>query len=110
MAPVELLIGSRWQTSAGEGRTQDVTPPFDDATVGTLAVAGPDDVERALADRRAADIARTIGSESGRTITEATGEASRSGDPIRLAASAGSGAWQPVPAVPCANFGHPVRS
>ncbi|MFI6402572.1 aldehyde dehydrogenase family protein [Streptomyces sp. NPDC050548] len=118
MAPAELLIGSRWQTSAGEGRTRDVTSPFDGSTVGTVAVAGPEDVERALtaaergaatwrrtpahermtillraaelADQRAAEIARTISSESGKTITEATGEASRSGDLIRLAAFEGT--------------------
>ncbi|WP_406464175.1 aldehyde dehydrogenase family protein [Streptomyces sp. NBC_01622] len=118
MAPVELLIGSRWQASAGEGRTRDVTSPFDGSTVGTVAVAGPEDVERALAaaergaavwrrtpahermtillraaelaDQRAAEIARTISSESGKTITEATGEASRSGDLIRLAAFEGT--------------------
>ena len=118
MAPVELLIGSRWQASAGEGRTRDVTSPFDGSTVGTVAVAGPVDVERALAaaergaavwrrtpahermtillraaelaDQRAAEIARTISSESGKTITEATGEASRSGDLIRLAAFEGT--------------------
>lgn len=118
MAPVELLIGSRWQASAGEGRTRDVTSPFDGSTVGTVAVAGPEDVERALAaaergaatwrrtpahermtillraaelaDQRAAEIARTISAESGKTITEATGEASRSGDLIRLAAFEGT--------------------
>jgi len=118
MAPVELLIGSRWQASAGEGRTRDVTSPFDGSTVGTVAVAGPEDVERALAaavrgaavwrrtpahermtillraaelaDQRSAEIARTISSESGKTITEATGEAARSGDLIRLAAFEGT--------------------
>ncbi|WP_326613908.1 aldehyde dehydrogenase family protein [Streptomyces scopuliridis] len=118
MAPVELLIGSRWQASAGSGRTRDVTSPFDGSTVGTVAVAGPEDVEVALAaaergaavwrrtpahermtillraaelaDQRAAKIARTISSESGKTITEATGEAVRSGDLIRLAAFEGT--------------------
>ncbi|MEW1826937.1 aldehyde dehydrogenase family protein [Streptomyces sp. NPDC088196] len=118
MAPAELLIGSRWQASAGEGRTREVTSPFDGSTVGTVGVAGPEDVERALvaaelgaaiwrrtpahermtillraaelADRRAEKIARTISAESGKTITEATGEASRSGDLIRLAAFEGT--------------------
>ncbi|MFD3924751.1 aldehyde dehydrogenase family protein [Streptomyces sp. NPDC058614] len=118
MAPAELLIGSRWQASAGSGRTRDVTSPFDGKTVGTVAVAGPEDVETALAaaergagvwrrtpahermtillraaelaDQRAATIAQTISAESGKTITEATGEASRSGDLIRLAAFEGT--------------------
>ncbi|MGW1714032.1 aldehyde dehydrogenase family protein [Streptomyces sp. NPDC002156] len=119
MAPAELLIGSRWQSSAGpSGRTHDVTSPFDGKTVGTVAVAGPEDVEAALAaavrgaavwrrtpahermtillraaelaDQRADRIARTISAESGKTITEATGEASRSGDLIRLAAFEGT--------------------
>ncbi|ASQ98191.1 aldehyde dehydrogenase family protein [Streptomyces sp. 11-1-2] len=118
MAPAELLIGSQWQASAGPGRTRDVTSPFDGSTVGTVGVAGPEDVEVALAaaergarvwrrtpahermtillraaelaDQRAAKIAQTISSESGKTITEATGEASRSGDLIRLAAFEGT--------------------
>ncbi|MBO3680070.1 aldehyde dehydrogenase family protein [Streptomyces sp. NEAU-YJ-81] len=118
MAPAELLIGSQWQASAGSGRTRDVTSPFDGSTVGTVGVAGPEDVEAALtaaergarvwrrtpahermtillraaelADQRAAMIAQTISSESGKTITEATGEASRSGDLIRLAAFEGT--------------------
>jgi glyceraldehyde-3-phosphate dehydrogenase (NADP+) len=95
-----------------------VTSPFDGKTVGTVAMAGPEDVEVALAaaergaavwrrtpahermtillraaelaDQRAAKIAQTISSESGKTITEATGEASRSGELIRLAAFEGT--------------------
>ncbi|QIY75203.1 aldehyde dehydrogenase family protein [Streptomyces sp. RLB1-33] len=118
MTPAELLIGSRWQASVGSGRTRDVTSPFDGRTVGSVAVAGPEDVEVALAaaecgaavwrgtpahermaillraaelaDQRAAKIAQTISSESGKTITEATGEAARSGDLIRLAAFEGT--------------------
>ena len=43
-----------------------------------------------LADERAGDIARTISAEGGKTITEATGEASRSGEIIRLAAFEGT--------------------
>lgn len=92
MAPVELLIGSRWQASAGSGRTRGVTSPCDGSTVGTVGVAGPEDVEVALAaaergaavwrrtpahermtillraaefaDQRAAKIAQTISAES----------------------------------------------
>ncbi|MFE4967715.1 aldehyde dehydrogenase family protein [Streptomyces sp. NPDC056660] len=118
MAPVELLIGSRWQTARGTARTREVTSPFDGSTVGTVALAGTEDVEAALAaaergaavwrrtpahermrillraaelaDERAPKTARTISAESGKTITEATGEASRSGDLIRLAAFEGT--------------------
>ncbi len=100
MAPAEVLFGSPWQAAARERRTRDVTSPFDGSTLGTVGVAGAEDVERALvaaergaalwrrtpaharmtiplraperADQRAEDIARTIGSESGKTITGAT--------------------------------------
>lgn len=49
MAPVDLPIGSRWQASAGSGRTRGVTSPFDGSTVGTVGMADPEDVEVALA-------------------------------------------------------------
>ncbi|MGY5115307.1 aldehyde dehydrogenase family protein [Streptomyces sp. 900105755] len=118
MAPVELLIGSRWQVARGTGQTREITSPFDGSTVGTVALAGTEDVEAALAaaergaavwrrtpahermrillraaelaDERAPKTAQTISAESGKTITEATGEASRSGDLIRLAAFEGT--------------------
>ncbi|WP_405571702.1 aldehyde dehydrogenase family protein [Streptomyces phaeochromogenes] len=118
MAPTELLIGSRWQASTGPGLTREVMSPFDGSPVGTVALAGPEDVDVALtaavrgaavwrrtpahermtillraaelADERASRIAGTISAESGKTITEATGEASRSGDLIRLAAFEGT--------------------
>jgi acyl-CoA reductase-like NAD-dependent aldehyde dehydrogenase len=95
-----------------------VTSPYDGSVVGTVPVAGTDDVEAALraaehgaqtwrdtpahermrilmraaelADERAAEIARTISAENGKTITEATTEAGRSGDLIRLAAFEGA--------------------
>lgn len=43
-----------------------------------------------LADERAAETARLISAESGKTITEATAESARSGDIIRLAAFEGA--------------------
>ncbi|MFF1742771.1 hypothetical protein [Streptomyces mirabilis] len=49
MAPVEPLIGSRWQASAGSERARQVTSPFDGSTVGTVGVADPGGVEVALA-------------------------------------------------------------
>ncbi len=113
-----MLIGGDWRPAERTGRTEDVRSPYDGSVVGTVPVAGPDDVEAALAaaeagaarwrrtpahertrillraaqlaDERAADVARTISAEVGKTITEATGEASRSGEIIRLAAFEGS--------------------
>jgi glyceraldehyde-3-phosphate dehydrogenase (NADP+) len=86
--------------------------------VGTVPLGGPDDVDAALraaepgartwrhtpahermrillraaalADERAAETARTISAETGKTITEATTEAGRSGELIRLAAFEGT--------------------
>jgi len=114
----DLLIGGQWRPAAGSGRTDDVRSPYDGTVVGTVPVAGLDDVEAALAsaqagaltwrrtpahermrillraaqlaDDRAAEIAGTISAEAGKTITEATGEASRSGEIIRLAAFEGT--------------------
>jgi acyl-CoA reductase-like NAD-dependent aldehyde dehydrogenase len=98
--------------------SSDVTSPYDGSVVGTVPVAGADDVEAALqaaehgaqtwrhtpahermrillraaelADERAAESARTICAETGKPITEATGEAGRSGELIRLAAFEGT--------------------
>jgi acyl-CoA reductase-like NAD-dependent aldehyde dehydrogenase len=114
----DLLIGGEWRPAAGSGRTEDVTSPYDGSVVGTVPVAGGDDVEAALtvaeagaatwrrtpahermrillraaelADQRAVEIARTISAEVGKPLTEATGEAARSGEIIRLAAFEGA--------------------
>ena len=113
-----MLIGGGWHPAVGTGRTEDVTSPYDGSVVGTVPMAGGEDVEAALtaaeagaarwrrtpaharmkvllraaelADQRAGDIARTISAEGGKTITEATREASRSGEIIRLAAFEGT--------------------
>jgi acyl-CoA reductase-like NAD-dependent aldehyde dehydrogenase len=118
MARTEMLIGGHWRPASGSGQSEDVTSPYDGSVVGTVAVAGSDDVEAALraaehgaqtwrhtpahermrillgaaalADERAAEIARTISAETGKTITEATTEAGRSGELIRLAAFEGT--------------------
>src|SRR5215211_7224182 len=110
MAGAEMLIGGRWRPAAGPGRSEDVTSPYDGSVVGAVPVAGADDVEAALAAAergarswrrtpahermrvllRAAEIARTISGETGKTITEATTEAGRSGELIRLAAFEGT--------------------
>src|SRR6201989_2481809 len=114
---MKMLIGGTWQAAAS-GRTEDVTSPFDGTATGTVPVAGPDDVRAALdraeagaviwrrtpahermrillraaelADERAEQTAQVISAEAGKTITEARGEASRSGDLIRLAAFEGT--------------------
>jgi acyl-CoA reductase-like NAD-dependent aldehyde dehydrogenase len=114
---MEMLIGGTWQPAAS-GRTEDVTSPFDGTVTGTVPVAGAEDVRSALdraeagaalwrrtpahermrillraadlADGRAEQIAQVISAEAGKTITEARGEAARSGDLIRLAAFEGT--------------------
>src|SRR6266581_2093996 len=102
---MEMLIGGRWQPAAS-GRTEEVTSPFDGAAVGTVPVADAGAVtwrrtpafERMrilmraadLADERAEQTAQVISAEAGKTITEARGEAGRSGDLIRLAAFEGT--------------------
>jgi glyceraldehyde-3-phosphate dehydrogenase (NADP+) len=117
MSPKEMLIGGRWRQSIS-GLSEEITSPFDGVVVGSVPVADVADVELALAaaergaavwretpaherarilrraadlaDERAAEIARVISGETGKTITEASGEASRSGEIIRLAAFEGT--------------------
>src|SRR6201986_858004 len=114
---MEMLIGGTWQPAAS-GRTQDVTSPVDGRAPGTVPGAGPAAVRAAvdraetgavtwrrtpahermrillraaeLADERAEQTAQTISAEAGKTITEARGEAARTGDLIRLAAFEGT--------------------
>ena len=113
---MEMLIGGRWRP--GAGGVEEVTSPFDGTVVGTVPVGTVEDVDAALgaaragaerwrrtpayermrilvraaelADERAEEMARLISGECGKTITEARGEASRSGDLIRLAAFEGT--------------------
>src|SRR3982751_6070327 len=131
---VELLIGGHW-TAAQSSRVEDVRSPLDGAVAGEVPIAGKADVEAALssavagaqvwrntpghermrilaeaatlADQRAEAIAQTISAETGKSITEARGEASRSGDMIRLAAFEGTqlyGASLPLDANPGTGF------
>ncbi|MCW2848189.1 MAG: Lactaldehyde dehydrogenase [Marmoricola sp.] len=114
---MELLVGGQW-TASHSGRAEEVTSPYDGAVVGLVPVADASDVDAALtaavagakvwrntpghermrilleaaslADQRAEVIAQTISAESGKTITEARGEAGRSGEMIRLAAFEGT--------------------
>jgi acyl-CoA reductase-like NAD-dependent aldehyde dehydrogenase len=112
-----LLIGGRW-TAARSGAVEEIRSPFDGKVVGEVATAGPADVEPALAaaergaatwrrtpahermrvllkaadlvDERVPQIAATLSAENGKTITEATTEAGRSADLIRLSAFEGT--------------------
>lgn len=115
----QLLIGGEWRSPlADPGLQAEVLSPFDGSVVGIVATAGIRDVDAAitaaergaaiwrrtpahermrillkaasLADERSDEIARTITAESGKLLSEATGEASRAGDLIRLAAFEGT--------------------
>ena len=46
-AQMQMLIGGTWQPAASS-RAEKVTSPFDGAVIGTVPVAGPDDVRAAL--------------------------------------------------------------
>ena len=110
---MEMLIGGKWCGAVG-GETEVVQSPYDGHAVGSVPVGGVDDAAAAidgaevaarvqretpaherfavllraadLVDERAEDIAQTLSAESGKPITEARGEAGRSGALIRLAA------------------------
>jgi acyl-CoA reductase-like NAD-dependent aldehyde dehydrogenase len=110
-----MFIAGSW--TDGEVR-EAVTNPYNGEVIDTVPVASAADVERALAaavrgagrqrrtpasdrqaillraanlaEERVADLARTISLESGKLLAEATGEASRAGDMLRLAAFEGS--------------------
>jgi acyl-CoA reductase-like NAD-dependent aldehyde dehydrogenase len=114
---MDMLIGGKWAPAAS-GSSEEITSPFDGTVAGTVPVAGPPDVAAALAaaqagavtwrrtpaherlrillraaelaDERAPEIARLITTENGKAITEAAGEAGRSGDIIRLSAFEGA--------------------
>jgi acyl-CoA reductase-like NAD-dependent aldehyde dehydrogenase len=114
---MDMLIGGKWAPAASRSR-EEITSPLDGAVADTVPVAGPPDVDTALtaaqagaatwrrtpahermrillraaepADERAPEIARLISTENGKAITEAVGEAGRSGDIIRLSAFEGA--------------------
>ena len=114
---MDMLIGGKWMPAAS-GAREEITSPFDGAVAGSVPVAGPADVDAALtaaqagaaiwrrtpahermrillraadlADQRAPEVARLISTENGKAITEAAGEAGRSGDIIRLSAFEGA--------------------
>src|ERR1700759_2652666 len=114
---MEMLIGGTWQPARSD-RSEDVTSPFDGSVIGTVPVADSADVSVALdraeagavtwrrtpahermrtllrvaelADDRAEETAQIISAAAGKKMTEARGEASRSGDLIRLSAFEGT--------------------
>jgi glyceraldehyde-3-phosphate dehydrogenase (NADP+) len=114
---MDLLIGGQWRGSRS-GAVEEVRSPYDGSVVDTVPTAGLEDAEAALvaaergaltwrrtpgherarilrraaelADERSAEIARIISAENGKTITEATVEAGRSGELIRLSAFEGT--------------------
>ena len=43
-----MLIGGDWRPAVETGRTENVTSPYDGSVVGTVPVAGTEDVEAAL--------------------------------------------------------------
>jgi glyceraldehyde-3-phosphate dehydrogenase (NADP+) len=112
---MKMLVGGDWS----EGSTQEeVRNPYSGAAVDMVPVAGLAEADRALdcavegariqrastaydrqailrkaadlADRRVERLARTISAETGKTLAEATGEASRAGEILRLSAFEGS--------------------
>lgn len=112
-----LLIGGEWR-EATSGARAEVSSPFDGRTVGEVAVASTVDVtiavdaaergaatwrrtpahERAailnraadIADDRTDEIAASISAENGKPLSEANGEAQRTGAIIRLSAHEGT--------------------
>ncbi|WP_369046021.1 aldehyde dehydrogenase family protein [Sinomonas sp. P10A9] len=114
---MQMLIAGAWQ-GATSGQEEEVRSPFDGRAVGLVPVASAADAKAALdaaeigariqralpahvrtdillraaalADERAEDIAQTISGETGKPISEARGEAGRSGSIIRLAAYEGT--------------------
>jgi acyl-CoA reductase-like NAD-dependent aldehyde dehydrogenase len=44
MALTPMLIGGDWRSAVGTGRSDDVTSPYDGSIVGTVPVAGVEDV------------------------------------------------------------------
>lgn len=114
---MELLIGGQWR-AAEDGATEEIASPFDGTVIGIVPVAGEKDAQVALdaaergaetwrrtpaherarillkaaelADERAEEFGRTICGETGKAIGEASREAGRSGDIIRLATYEGT--------------------
>jgi acyl-CoA reductase-like NAD-dependent aldehyde dehydrogenase len=125
---MRMFIAGEWTDGA---RHEELRSPYDNQVIDTVPVADAHDVDRALAaaergaahqrtlsgyereaimrkagdiaDTRADELAQIISSESGKPITEATGEASRIGHILRLSGFEGSqlyGETLPLDAAP----------
>ena len=136
MGPVSatMIIGGE-RRPAASGAVDEITSPWDGRVVGTVPRAGPADADGAvavaaegavvwrrtpaherlrillraadLADERTAAIADLISAENGKSIREATVEASRCGDVIRTSAFEGAhlyGESLPLDAAPGTGF------
>jgi glyceraldehyde-3-phosphate dehydrogenase (NADP+) len=112
---MQMFVAGEWVDGP---RQEELLSPYDGAVIDVVPVASVTDVDRAiaaavrgaerqrhtpaydrqaillraadLADARVDDLARTICLETGKTIGEATTEASRGGDLLRLAAFEGA--------------------
>ena len=129
-----MIIGGE-RRPAASGAVDEITSPWDGRVVGTVPRAGPADAEAAVAaaaegavwwrrtpaherlrillraadlvDERTASIAALISAENGKSIREATVEASRCGDVIRMSAFEGAhlyGESLPLDAAPGTGF------
>ncbi len=111
----QMFVAGEWIDGP---RQEQLLSPYDGAVIDTVPVASVGDVDRAIAaavrgaecqrrtpaydrqaillraadiaDARVEDLARTISLETGKAIAEATAEASRGGDLLRLAAFEGA--------------------
>ena len=128
--PATMVIGGE-RRAAASGAVEEITSPWDGRVVGAVPRAGTDDCAAAvtaavagaavwrrtpaherlrlllraadLADERASEIARLITAENGKSLREATVEAGRCGDVIRVSAFEGAhlyGETLPLDAAP----------
>jgi acyl-CoA reductase-like NAD-dependent aldehyde dehydrogenase len=112
---MRMIIGGEWTSGAHE---EELRCPYNNEVIDTVPVADVEDADRAIAaavrgaahqrrlsayereailrrageiaDARVDELARTISTETGKPIVEATGEASRIGDLLRLSGFEGS--------------------
>ena len=112
---MRMFVGGEWIEGS---RQEELCSPYSGDVIDTVPVAGVEDVERAIrvavvgagrqrataafdrqavlrragdiADDRVEDLALTICLETGKTLAEATAEASRAGDLLRLSAFEGA--------------------
>src|ERR1700759_2596674 len=95
---MDMLIGGTCRAAA-DGRTEEVTSPFDGTVAGTVPVAGPDDVRAALdrAESGAVTWRRTPAHERMRILLRAAELADERAEQIAqiISAAAGNAMTQP---------------